>query len=130
MNEYTIYDYRDGRILANFSCSDPESVNVNLQHYPYGTFVPGRFDPEKHFGHDNVIYERQQMDIPEEITMAVGEQKPVNLPAETEIFVNDAEQPIVTSELTLTSDMPAEYTLRFVCFPWYERTTKVMIHAV
>ncbi|RUU75712.1 hypothetical protein [Mesorhizobium sp. M7A.F.Ca.MR.362.00.0.0] len=80
---------------------------------------------------DGVVTTRPVFDLPDEIELIADgvDIKTIPLPDPCDVRLDGEPMTLTGGSLDLTSDMPAEYTLELVQWPYLPKTIKVFAHA-
>lgn len=95
-------------------------------------YTQAQVDPVNDYVFDEAITPRPSFDAPdlvEIIANGVDEKVVENLPENASLIIDGEPHALEGTTLTLSSDMPAEYTILVQKFPYFERTIKVIAHA-
>lgn len=86
-------------------------------------------DIDRDFVMNGMVLERPKIDLPEEISLAVGETYTVkDLPDPARFFLDREQIQVEGGKLEIEGEMPAEYTIRFDQFPYVPLNVKVTVH--
>lgn len=125
LSTFAIYEFATGKILRTFMTSNLANVALQLDETTSAAAGEGKAD--LHYVLDGVITDRPALDVPAEVTLAVGETHVISGLPEGCICTFGIQRFPLDGELELSGDMPSSYEVKLECFPYLDHTLRVTV---
>ena len=86
-------------------------------------------DVSRHYIKDGDIYERETLDLPDELRLTIGETQDLVLPDPCEIWIDREPHTVDGGGLTIEGEMEATYNIRINQWPFVPHNMKVTVYA-
>jgi hypothetical protein len=126
--QQNVYDNEGDPVLDENGEQVTETISVPV--FDEGDLISAKIRSDSHYVLNGEVVERPIFTIPESHVLAVGAELQINgLPDPCKIKLDGEEIDVEGGILTIGADMPAEYLLELVQWPYVPASMKVIVNA-